>query len=117
PSMSANGQATQENNYISDNGGAGAWGDLGHVIACLNYNAGSGAGTSAVGSYQACLTALGQANANGCTALPPQCKPTVLGRSLTVLPEPAFVPSTTTNTSSVGCPSDSSACSTTTDQT
>ena len=104
PSMSANGQATQENNYISANGGPGAWGDLGHVIACLNYNAGSGAGTSAVGSYQACLTALGQANANGCTALPPQCKPTVLGRSLTVLPEPAFVPSSTSGSSSAGCP-------------
>jgi hypothetical protein len=84
----SNSVPTAENNYIAANGGSGAWGDLGHVIACLNYNA-----TVPATSYSLCQTWLSNP---ACTSSPTgtPCDPATLGRSLyTGAPSkaPAFI--------------------------
>ena len=72
--------STTEDNYINSNSsGTGIWGDLPHIIACLNYNA-----TTAVSNYSACWNAL---NASTCpTSLPNECQASTLGRSLAGAP-------------------------------
>ena len=75
-----------EDAYINSNDSGGPWGSLPSVIACLNYNA----GTTPANNYQQCLAKL-NAEASTCSALPAQCAPLVLGRSLAG-PAPVFTP-------------------------
>ncbi|MDE1921235.1 MAG: hypothetical protein KGI24_07275 [Candidatus Omnitrophica bacterium] len=81
---------TTEEYYINQNAPTGNWGDLPHVLACLQYNAGPGAITTATGvanNYSACLSSL-TVNKSCVTNLPDQCQPDVLGTS--VISPPAF---------------------------
>jgi hypothetical protein len=74
--------STAEDTYINNNSGTTTWGDLPHVIACLNYNVGT-----PISNYQACLNALPQ---NSCPSqLPAACAASTLGRSLAG-PAPTF---------------------------
>jgi len=67
------------------------WGDLPHVIACLNYNSNPTGGTasnSSVYNFQQCQLAM---TTGSCpTGLPAQCSPNILGRSLLGTVEPAY---------------------------
>lgn len=98
---------TNENNYIATQGGTGPWGDMPHVIACLNYNSSQ---TSI--NYNTCLTALGVypptvppgdgIRSYQC-AFPASCSSLILGRSLTGLAAPAFTPGHITSTPIATC--------------
>ncbi len=84
--------STDEDTYINSNSGTTTWGDLPHVVACLNYNSGAQIynGTTRTGSvydYQQCLNLL----TNNCPASlqGTACDPLILGRSLAG-PAPAF---------------------------
>jgi len=107
-----------DQNLVGDSGFVPKWGDLGHVLACLNYNA-----STPVALYQACLTWLEQfkpttppndgTRSDACVLPPPSvyspftksnlspCDPIILGRSLTGLPAPAFTPGSITYTGNV----------------
>ncbi len=72
--------------YINDpnNSGPGAWGDMPHVISCLNYNAAlPSAGYGPAYNYQQCLNALTN-EASTCATFPPSCAPQLLGRTMDV---------------------------------
>jgi len=95
---------TDEDNYIAAHGGRGNWGDIDHVIACLDYNA-----SVAPVAYQNCLNELAQnqsdesgssSGLNGCyvpisdKTYMSACLPVHLGRSLDeVSPNHPFTPS------------------------
>ncbi len=67
------------------------WGDLPHVIACMDYNSNPAGGTalnSSVFNYQQCQIALTTGTCPG--ALPAQCAASALGRSLLGTAAPAY---------------------------
>ena len=67
---------TAEDNYIKSNAPTPTWGDLSHVIACLNYNAGStpSGNIPNASNLQACLAALTSYAPGACPSSPPyQC--------------------------------------------
>ena len=77
---------TYEDAYITNNSSK-TWGDLSHVIACMNYNgAPTSAGYGAAYNYQQCLNALtsGSCPTWGSLTTSPMnaCDPSILGRSL-----------------------------------
>jgi hypothetical protein len=83
--------STNEDTYINSNSGTTTWGDLPHVISCLNYNSNPSGGTasnSSVFNYQQCVTALTSGTCPG--GLPAQCSPLILGRSLLGTVAPAY---------------------------
>jgi hypothetical protein len=93
-----NGNAsTAEDTYINTSsntpafGNSTTWGDLPHVINCLNYNSNPTGGTalnSSVYNYQQCQVAL---TSGSCpAALPAQCAASNLGRSLLGVAAPAY---------------------------
>jgi hypothetical protein len=76
---------TSEDAYIKANATTATWGDLPHVIACLNYNAGVTPTQSIpnASSYQNCLNDL----TSTCpTTLPNDCASSKLGYSSSVVP-------------------------------
>ena len=71
--------STVEDTYINSNSATATWGDLPHVMACLNYNSNQNPAAGSVYNYQQCLTAL----SGECPpSLPAACAASVLGRSL-----------------------------------
>ncbi len=95
PSMNASGSPTAENTYIATNGPTldanittydstyqPQWGDLGYVMACLNYNSGqnTSGGIGPIYNYTQCLNAL--PNGTCPATLPAACAASTLGRSL-----------------------------------
>lgn len=103
-SLQVSGSPTAEDNYIKINGvypangsipaSLGTWGDLGHVIACLNYNAApvsAGAGNSAAYAFQQCYNDLTAAICPSTAST--DCSALTLGRTLvspTVEPKPTW---------------------------
>jgi hypothetical protein len=71
-------QSTTEDTYINSNSGTTTWGDLPHVIACLNYNSNQNPAGGSVYNYQQCKSALSVCP----SSLPAACAPSILGRSL-----------------------------------
>ncbi len=116
--LNGNGSTSEDtyinSNSINYNGVEGPWGDLPHVMACLNYNSNPPNGTSqnsSVYNYTQCQNALtsctflcadgsqcgsggpGQCNdGNPCSGSlsGTPCDPSILGRSLVAGPVPAF---------------------------
>lgn len=64
------------------------WGDLGYVLACLNYNSNQTTTVGSVYNYQQCLNALLSGACSG--ALPAVCTASALGRSLIAGAAPSF---------------------------
>jgi len=81
--------ATTEDAYINSNSnGSAVWGDLPHVIACMNYNSNQTPTVGYVYNFQQCATAL---SSGVCpAALPAQCAASSLGRSLLGVAAPAY---------------------------
>jgi len=72
--------STAEDAYINSNSSTAIWGDLPHVISCLNYNSNQNPAIGSVYNYQQCLTALPSRSCP--SSLPAQCAASTLGRSL-----------------------------------
>jgi len=92
-SLLGSNSSSAEDTYINGNSGIGSWGDLPHVISCLNYNgASTGASLGAAPNYQQCQLALTAALKPGVclSALPPECDPKTLGRTLLLTPAPVY---------------------------
>ena len=115
PSLNSGGSPTAENSYIASHGAQNdaslvannanltaqdtvhfqsTWGDLGHVLACLNYNT-----SVAPNNYLQCQNWLSTPACQTASTLSgTPCDPLTLGRTLvssSVEPQPAFVPSAT----------------------
>jgi len=75
----------------SDNSACSVWGDMPHVIACLNYYGGtSSSGSSATYAYNQCLAALPVGQGICPSSLPTQCASSNLGRTLLSGTGPTF---------------------------